>query len=143
MDAPLTKSVDPGSVGLLDTDYLSQLIAIEGSAERVRSRYATTFTPLETLQSLQEQLNAGSDPALLTIPITLLTLTSAPYLRGAVFQNQLVAALGNPAGPDESFDALPGEHRAGFRHRQVSGERTSRRHTCATDRFRRTRSALR
>lgn len=105
---------DLDSVGLLDADYLSQLIAIEGSAERVRSRYAGTFTPLETLQSLQEQLNAGSDPELLTIPITLLTLTSAPYLRGAVFQNQLVASLGNPDGPDASLTRYPANTEQGF-----------------------------
>lgn len=105
---------DLDSVGLLDTEYLSQLIAIEGSAERVRNRYAGTFTPLETLQSLQEQLNAGSNPALLTIPITLLTLTSAPYLRGAVFQNQLVASLGNPGGPDASLTRYPANTEQGF-----------------------------
>jgi hypothetical protein len=105
---------DLDSVGLLDTDYVSQLIAIEGSAERVRNRYARTFTPLETLQSLQEQLNAASDPALLTIPITLLTLTSAPYLRGARFQDQLVAALGNPGGPDASLTRYPANTEQGF-----------------------------
>lgn len=102
------------SVGLLDADYLSKLIAIEGSAERVRSRYAKTFTPVETLQSLQEQLNAGGDPDMLTIPITLLTLTSAPYLRGAKFQDQLVATLGNPAGPDQSLTRYPANTEQGF-----------------------------
>lgn len=105
---------DLESDGLLDTDYLSKLVAIEGSAERVRARYARSFNPLETLQSLQEQLNAGSDPELLTIPITLLTLTSAPYLRGARFQNELVSALGNPVGPDESLTRYPANTEQGF-----------------------------
>lgn len=105
---------DLDSDGLLDADYLSKLVAIEGSAERVRSRYAQSFSPLETLQSLQEQLNAGSNPELLTIPITLLTLTSAPYLRGAQFQNELVSAMGNPSGPDESLTRYPANTEQAF-----------------------------
>lgn len=105
---------DLDAEGLLDAGYLAELIAIEGSAERVRARYAAGFSPLETLQSLQEQLNAGSDPDLLTIPITLLTLTSVPYLRGAVFQRELVATMGNPAGPDESLTRYPANTEQGF-----------------------------
>ncbi|MEZ5239568.1 MAG: hypothetical protein R2716_11725 [Microthrixaceae bacterium] len=31
--------------GLLDSGYLAELVAIEGSAERVRSRYAASFQP--------------------------------------------------------------------------------------------------
>lgn len=105
---------DLDSDGLLDADHLAKLIAIEGSAERVRSRYAASFTWLETLQSLREQLDAGSVPELLTIPITLLTLSAAPYLRGARFSNELVAALGNPAGPDETLSRYPANTEQGF-----------------------------
>ena len=102
------------SEGLLDAQYLSKLVAIEGSAERIRNAYYNSLSPLEQAQSLQEQLNAGSDPDLLTIPITLLTLTSAPYLRGLTFQNQMVAALGNPAGPDETLTRYPANTEQGF-----------------------------
>ena len=100
--------------GLIDTQYLSKLVAIEGSAERVRSAYYNFLSPLEKAQSIQEQLNAGGSPDLLTIPITLLTLTSAPYLRGLTFQNQVIAALGNPAGPDETLTRYPANTEQGF-----------------------------
>ncbi|MGI9579015.1 MAG: hypothetical protein ACR2OH_12500 [Microthrixaceae bacterium] len=102
------------SEGLLDSQYLSKLVAIEGSAERVRTAYYNSMSPLEQAQSIQEQLNAGSDPDLLTIPITLLTLTTAPYLRGLTFQNQVIAALGNPAGPDETLTRYPANTEQGF-----------------------------
>ncbi len=100
--------------GLLDADYISKLIAIEGSAERVRAAYYGSMSPLEQAQSLQEQLNAGGDPDLLTVPITLLTLTTAPYLRGGQFQNEVVAALGNPAGPDQTLTRYPANTEQGF-----------------------------
>lgn len=102
------------SDGLLDEEYLAQLVAIEGSAERVRSRYAASFGPFETLQSLAEQLEAGSDPELLTIPITLLTLTSAPYLAGVRFQRELAAELGDPEGIDLSLTRYPANTEQGF-----------------------------
>jgi hypothetical protein len=65
------------------------------------------MSDLDRAQDLIEQLQLSSDPALLTVPITLLTLTSAPYLRGAAFEQQLIARLGNPAGPDLSLTRLP------------------------------------
>lgn len=105
---------DLDSEGLLDAEYLAQLVAIEGSAERVRSRYAASFNALESLQSVQEQLNAGNDPDMLTIPVTLMTLMTAPYLRGAQFQSELIAALGNPAGPDGSLTRYPANTEQGF-----------------------------
>ena len=105
---------DLDSEGLLDAGYLSELVAIEGSAERVRAQYAASLSSFEALQSLLEQLDAGGDPELLTIPITLLTLTSAPYLRGAEFQGDLVAALGNPAGPDQSLTRYPANTEQAF-----------------------------
>lgn len=105
---------DLDSEGLLDAEYLAQLVAIEGSAERVRSRYAASFNALESLQSVQEQLSAGNDPDMLTIPVTLMTLMTAPYLRGAQFQSELIAALGNPAGPDGSLTRYPGNTEQAF-----------------------------
>ncbi|MFV0315336.1 MAG: hypothetical protein ACK5O2_00030 [Microthrixaceae bacterium] len=102
------------SDGLLDADYLSKLVAIEGSAERVRSAYAGTFNLFEVIESLAEQLGAADDPELLTIPITLLTLTSVPYLRGAGFQLETIAALGNPAGPDQSLTRYPANTEQAF-----------------------------
>jgi hypothetical protein len=62
---------------------------------------------LEQLSSIGEQLTAGGDPQLLTVPIALLTLTSAPYLRGPVLAQELIEALGNPAGVDESLSRYP------------------------------------
>ena len=100
--------------GLLDTDHLAALIAIEGSAELVRSRYFDSLSPLEQAQSLQEQLNAGSGPGLLEVPVAILTLSSSPYLRGVAFQRQLVGALGNPAGPDLSLTRYPDNTEEGF-----------------------------
>lgn len=105
---------DLTSQGLLDEDYLGALVAIEGSAERVRQRYYDTRPPLEQFQSIAEQLAAGDDPELLTVPITLLTITQAPYLEGASFQADLVAALGNPAGPDLSLTRYPANTEQGF-----------------------------
>lgn len=105
---------DLSSEGVLDEHYLAALVAVEGSAERVRQRYHNSMNPVEQFQSLSEQLAAGADPDLLTVPVTLLTITQAPYLRGATFQNQLVAALGNPAGPDESLIRYPANTEQGF-----------------------------
>ncbi len=95
------------STGLVDEHYLAALVAVEGSASKVQQRYVDSMTDLERAQDLIEQLQLSSDPALLTVPITLLTLTSAPYLRGATFEQQLIDRLGNPAGPDLSLTRLP------------------------------------
>jgi hypothetical protein len=100
--------------GLLDSEYLAALIAIEGSAELVRSRYFDSLSPLEQAQSIQEQLNAGSGPGLFDVPVAILTLSSSPYLRGVAFQRQLVGALGNPAGPDLSLTRYPANTEQGF-----------------------------
>ena len=93
--------------GLVDEDYLGGLVAVEGSAEKVRQRYYNAMTPLEQFESIGEQLAAGSDPTMLTIPIALLTLTSAPYIRGPVFSQDLINALGVPAGVDLSLSRYP------------------------------------
>ena len=93
--------------GCIDERYTAALVAIEGSASKVQQRYIDSMTDLERLQDFIEQLQLSSDPALLTVPITLLTLTSAPYLRGATFQQDLIDRLGNPAGPDLSLTRYP------------------------------------
>jgi hypothetical protein len=100
--------------GLLDSEYLAALIAIEGSAELVRSRYFDSLSPLEQAQSIQEQLNAGSGTGLFDVPVAILTLSSSPYLRGVAFQRQMVGALGNPAGPDLSLTRYPANTEQGF-----------------------------
>lgn len=97
--------ITPGS--LLDEQYFSALVAIEGSASLVQQRYVASMSPLDQLANLAEQLQLGSDPALLTVPLALLTFTSAPYLRGSAFQNELVGTLGNPAGVDQSLTRYP------------------------------------
>jgi hypothetical protein len=98
---------DITATGLLDEEYLGALVAIEGSAEKVRQRYYNAMSPLEQAASINEQLTAGNDPQLLTVPIALLTLTSAPYVRGPVLSQELINALGNPAGVDESLTRYP------------------------------------
>jgi hypothetical protein len=93
--------------GLIDEQYLAALVAVEGSAERVRQRYFDSLSPAEKLESINEQLSGGVDPTLLNTPVTLLTLTTAPYLRGPVLQRELAAALGSPAGADASLSDYP------------------------------------
>ena len=107
LDDQLFDLSDAESDGLVDEDHVAALVAIEGSASEVQRRYVDSMSDLERFQDLAEQLQLGSDPALLEGPVTLLTLTSAPYLRGAIFQDQLIAALGNPAGPDLSLTRYP------------------------------------
>lgn len=107
LDDQLFDLGDVASSGLIDEDYLAALVAIEGSASEVQRRYLDAMSDLERFQDLAEQLQLSSDPALLRVPITLLTLTSAPYLRGAAFQDELIAELGNPAGPDLSLTRYP------------------------------------
>lgn len=98
---------DIAAGSLLEEQYFAALVAIEGSASLVQQRYVASMSPLDQLADLSEQLQLGSDPALLTVPIALLTFTSAPYLRGAAFQAQLVGGFGNPGGPDQSLTRYP------------------------------------
>lgn len=92
---------------LLDEQNFAALVAVEGSASLVQQRYVAAMSPLDQLADLAEQLQLGSDPALLTVPLALLTFTSATYVRGAVFEQDLVTALGTPAGPDQSLVRYP------------------------------------
>ena len=105
---------DLTGVGLVDEQYLAALVAIEGSAVKVQQRYIDSMSDLERFQDLAEQLELGSDPALLEVPIALLTLTSAPYVRGATFQEDLIGRLGNPAGPDLSLTRYPASTEQAF-----------------------------
>lgn len=98
---------DLDGAGLIDEAGLAALVAVEGSAVSVQQRYVESLSDAERVLSLLEQLQAGSDPELLTLPVALLTLTSAPYLRGAAFTRELIDALGNPAGPDLSLTRYP------------------------------------
>ncbi len=91
----------------LSEERFAALVAIEGSASRVHTAYTSSLSAFEQLQSLQEQLEMGSDPALFTVPLALLTFTQAPYLRGATFSNQVTAQLGVPAGVDQTLERYP------------------------------------
>ena len=73
----------------------------------VQRRYVDSMSALDRFADVVEQLRLSSDPQLLTVPIALLSLTSAPYVRGAEFQDQLIARFGNPTGPDESLTRYP------------------------------------
>jgi hypothetical protein len=99
--------------GLLGERTFASLIAIEGSAVRVMNAYRAGMTELEQAQDLAEQLQAGSDPALLTVPLALLTFTQAPYLRGGNFTNELLALGGLPA-TDGALQRLPSTAEQGF-----------------------------
>lgn len=89
--------------GVLDEDQTAFLVAVEGSAERVRNRYSQSLSAVEQLQSLGEQLSFPLDPELVTVPIALLSLSQAPYLQGPNF----VGGLGGNAGIDAMFDRYP------------------------------------
>jgi hypothetical protein len=111
----LTHALDDQIIGLDDQPgdtFLSEarfasLVAIEGSAARVQQAYYANMSAIEQGQDLFEQLQLGSDPALLTVPLALLTFTQAPYLRGAVFSAQMAAIGGVPAGVDETLERFP------------------------------------
>ena len=61
------------------------------------------MTPLEQLQNVAEQLSFQIDPAILSVPLALLSLSQTPYLQGP----QFVAGLGGNAGIDAMFDRYP------------------------------------
>ncbi|MFZ4519946.1 MAG: hypothetical protein ACOYOP_16265, partial [Microthrixaceae bacterium] len=104
----------PGDDGLVSEERLAALVAVEGSAAEVQRRYIDSMSDADRLADLAEQLQLSSDPQLLTLPVALLTLTSAPYLRGVTFQGDLIAALGNPAGPDASLTRYPASTEQAF-----------------------------
>ena len=105
---------DTTTTGVIDEHYLATLVAIEGSASVVQQKYFAAMNPLDQLADINEQLAAGNDPTLLTVPIPLLTITTAPYLRGARFEQDLITALGNPAGPDLSLTRYPANTEQAF-----------------------------
>jgi hypothetical protein len=100
--------------GLLGEKTFASLIAIEGDAVRTQQAYEATLTPLEQAQDLAEQLSLGSDPALLQVPLALLSFTEAPYLRGPVFAKAIATAGGVPAGLDAMIQRLPATEEQAF-----------------------------
>lgn len=99
--------------GLISQEQLAFLVAVEGDAVRVQQSYVATLNPLEKAQSLGEQLSLGSDPALLTVPLALLSLAQMPYLQGPRF-TRAQAAAGVPAGLDAVFDRYPDTEEEAF-----------------------------
>jgi hypothetical protein len=93
--------------GLLGERTFAALVAIEGSAERVRQAYFGSMTGLEQVASILEQLTAGADPALLSVPLALLTFTQAPYLRGPAFLSELIGAVGSAGAVDDALTRYP------------------------------------
>lgn len=86
--------------GLLGQQTFSSVVAIEGSARRIEQRYFNAMSAVDRAQDTVEQLSAGSDPALLTVPIALLTFIQAPYDAGL----RLVSGVG--AGGTAAVDAM-------------------------------------
>lgn len=94
--------------GLLGEQTFASLVAIEGSASRVQQSYVASMSGVEQLQDLAEQLSLGSDPALLSVPLALLSFMQAPYLRGATFVGQVAAGSGGgTAGLDAALLRYP------------------------------------
>ena len=89
--------------GVLSEPQLSFLVAVEGDAVRTQQAYVANMSPLEQAQGVAEQLSFQVDPAILTVPVALLSLSQAPYLQGPAF----VSGLGGNAGIDAMFDRYP------------------------------------
>lgn len=89
--------------GVLSEQQLAFLVGVEGDAVRTQQAYVATMTPLEQLQNVAEQLSFQIDPAILSVPLALLSLSQTPYLQGP----QFVAGLGGNAGIDAMFDRYP------------------------------------
>ena len=93
--------------GFLGERSFAARVAIEGDAARVQQAYYASMSGLDQAQDIAEQLSFPIDPALLTVPLALLTFTQIPYLRGANLVNEVVGALGAPAGPDQLMTRYP------------------------------------
>ena len=99
-------NVSVGS-GLMSDEGEGFLVGVEGDAVRTQQAFVATLSPLEQAADLVEQLQLGSDPSLLTVPVALLSLTQLPYLRGPLFTAGVAAAGGVPAGLDAVFARYP------------------------------------
>ncbi len=93
--------------GLVSDDGEAFLVGVEGDAVRTQQAYVATMSPLDQAADFAEQLQLGSDPVLLTIPLAMLSLTQMPYLRGGIFAQQVATAGGVPAGLDATFARYP------------------------------------
>jgi len=93
--------------GFLGERSFAARVAIEGDAVRVQQAYYGSMSGIDQAQDIAEQLSFPVDPALLTVPLTLLTFTQVPYLRGGTLVNEVSGALGTPAGPDQLMSRYP------------------------------------
>jgi hypothetical protein len=107
LDDQLFALDDDFGESLLGERTFSSLVAIEGDAVRVQQKYVASMTGVEQAQDLSEQLQLGSDPRLLDVPLALLTLTQAPYLRGGTFAYEVAARDGGVAGLDAMLERYP------------------------------------
>jgi len=89
--------------GVLDERQLAFLVAVEGDAVRTQQAYVATMSPIEQVQNVAEQLSFQIDPAIVSVPLALLSISQTPYLQGPRF----VAGLGGNAGIDAMFDRYP------------------------------------
>ena len=99
--------------GLLGERTFSSLVAIEGDAVRSQQAYYNSMTGIEQAQDVAEQLSFPVDPALLTVPLALLTFTQTPYLRGGTFVADIAASGGIPA-IDALFSRYPATEEQAF-----------------------------
>lgn len=89
--------------GLLASQQLAFLVAVEGDAANAQQSWNASRTAIEQAASLAEQLSMPVSPELLSVPIALLSLAQAPYLQGPRF----VSTLGGPSGIDAMFERYP------------------------------------
>lgn len=90
--------------GVLSEQQLAFLVGVEGDAVNVQRSYvANVMTPIEQLQNVAEQLSFQIDPAILSVPLALLSTSQTPYLQGPEF----VAGLGGNNGVDAMFERFP------------------------------------
>lgn len=100
--------------GLLGERTFSSLVAIEGDAVRTQQAYYNSMNAIEQAQDVAEQLSFPIDPALLTVPLALLTFTQTPYLRGGTFVNEVAAAGGGVPAIDAMFSRYPATEEQAF-----------------------------
>lgn len=79
---------------------------VEGSARVVETRYTESLTPDEQVEALDEALQFGLDPSLLSLPLGLIAVVQVPYVFGEPFVQGLVDD-GGPGAVDAAYGEPP------------------------------------
>ncbi|MGH9187968.1 MAG: hypothetical protein ACRD0U_19505 [Acidimicrobiales bacterium] len=78
----------------------------EGNAVRVEDAYLDSLSEAEQQDAEEEELSAGADPAIFTIPFVLITVLVAPYTYGPILVEEILDQ-GGQARLDSAFAAPP------------------------------------